>query len=113
MARVAGQSAIEFICLPGMRSPFPSPKSWLVCVALALGAFLLARGNAAEEALPPADGGWAFRPVSRPAFPDRGHSELFTGNPIDLFIRTRLAEKNLQPLPEAEAADFSPRAVCG
>ena len=87
-----------------MRVPFPSPTSWLVFVALALGAFMFARGNAAGEALLPANGGWAFKPVSRPAFPARGQSASFIGNPIDRFIRARLAENNLQPSSEADPA---------
>ncbi len=38
---------------------------------------------------------WSLKPLVKPAVPQ-------TGNPIDAFIRAKLAEKQLQPAPEAE-----------
>jgi hypothetical protein len=40
---------------------------------------------------------WSFKPSTRPAIP---HSAV--GNPIDAFIRAKLAGKNLQPSTEAD-----------
>jgi len=40
---------------------------------------------------------WTFRAVVRPLVPQPA-----IGNPIDAFIRAKLAEKNLQPSPEAD-----------
>jgi len=47
---------------------------------------------------------WAFKPATRPAVPQSaiGNQQLVINNPIDAFIRARLAEKNLQPSPEAD-----------
>ncbi|MBX9624313.1 MAG: DUF1549 and DUF1553 domain-containing protein [Gemmataceae bacterium] len=39
---------------------------------------------------------WAYQPVKRPAVPDA------TTNPIDAFVRAKLAEKGLEPSPEAD-----------
>ena len=53
--------------------------------------------------LPPAKAGavasdhWSFRAVKRPKVPGDG-----TGSPVDAFLRAKLAEKNLQPSPEAD-----------
>ncbi|HEY3902029.1 MAG TPA: PSD1 and planctomycete cytochrome C domain-containing protein [Chthoniobacter sp.] len=44
---------------------------------------------------------WAYAPLYRPAVPILGDAKLETGNPIDSFIRTALAEKKITPSPEA------------
>jgi hypothetical protein len=41
---------------------------------------------------------WTFKPAAHPAVPQSA-----ANNPIDAFIRARLAEKNLQPSPEADS----------
>ena len=43
------------------------------------------------------EGHWAYQPVTRPPVP-----EAQVSNPIDAFIRSRLARENLQPSPEAD-----------
>ncbi|MEY4199251.1 MAG: hypothetical protein RLZZ265_991 [Verrucomicrobiota bacterium] len=45
---------------------------------------------------------WSLKPLVRPAVPPIANRGLPTGNPIDAFIRAKLAEQNLQPSPEAE-----------
>ncbi len=48
---------------------------------------------------------WAYAALVRPAVPkvpSRGKSESQIENPIDAFIRARLAEKKISPSPEAE-----------
>ena len=50
---------------------------------------------------------WSFRPAARTALPASTLQPFNAStNPIDLFIRAKLAEKNLQPSPEADAATF-------
>ena len=44
---------------------------------------------------------WAYAPLYRPAVPIIGEANLETGNPIDSFIRAALAEKKIEPSPEA------------
>jgi len=44
---------------------------------------------------------WAYAPLYRPAVPLIGDAKLETGNPIDAFVRARLAEKKIEPSPEA------------
>jgi hypothetical protein len=44
---------------------------------------------------------WAYAPLVRPAVPVAGDSKVETGNPIDAFIRAKLAEKKIEPSPEA------------
>jgi Protein of unknown function (DUF1549) len=102
MAQAAGQSALEFNCLPGMRYPFSSPKSWRVIMALVFGAFQLARANAAGEALPPANGGWAFKPVARPAVPAPSPQSSLRTHSVDRFIGAKLSENGLKAAPEAD-----------
>ena len=45
---------------------------------------------------------WAFQPVVRPPVPKIGNRQSVIGNPIDAFIRAKLAEKNLATMPEAD-----------
>ncbi len=45
---------------------------------------------------------WSLKPLVRPAVPVIANRQLPIANPVDAFIRTMLAEKNLQPSPEAE-----------
>ncbi len=87
-----------------MRFPFPSPKSWLFFVALALGVFSFDRAHAAGEPLPPATGGWAFRNVARPTVPAQIGALPPVTHPLDRFIQAGFAEKKLQPSPEADPA---------
>jgi len=45
---------------------------------------------------------WSLKPLVRPAVPPIGNRQSAISNPIDSFIRAKLAEKSLQPAPEAE-----------
>ncbi len=47
---------------------------------------------------------WTFKPAVRPPVPESaiGNQQSAISNPIDAFIRAKLAEKNLSPLPEAD-----------
>jgi mono/diheme cytochrome c family protein len=45
---------------------------------------------------------WAYQQVKRPALPPIGSRQSAIGNPIDTFIRARLAKEKLPPSPEAE-----------
>ncbi len=47
---------------------------------------------------------WAYAPLVRPAVPVIQSRELRTDNPIDAFIRARLAEENIPPAPAADKA---------
>jgi hypothetical protein len=69
-------------------------------LALALAAAPLAT---ADDATPRHAAGdhWAFRPVVRPAIPK---STAATRNPIDAFVRARLAKAGLEPAAEADRA---------
>ncbi len=57
--------------------------------------------NAPAEA-DPIRSHWAFRPVERPAVPLPATGAPPGGNPIDAFIRDRLAADRLAPSPEAD-----------
>ncbi len=52
----------------------------------------------------PWSGHWAFEPPQKPAAP-------MTGNPIDYFIRARLAKAGLRPAPEADRATLIRRVT--
>ena len=45
---------------------------------------------------------WAYQPVKRPAAPSIGNRQSAIGNPIDAFVRARLAKEKLAPSPEAD-----------
>ncbi|HVK12881.1 MAG TPA: PSD1 and planctomycete cytochrome C domain-containing protein [Gemmataceae bacterium] len=45
---------------------------------------------------------WSFKPVVRPPVPDGHGRRAGTGNPIDAFVRARLAAAELKPAPEAD-----------
>ena len=45
---------------------------------------------------------WAYQPVRRPAIPPIGNRQSATANPIDAFVRARLAREQLPPSPEAD-----------
>ncbi len=45
---------------------------------------------------------WAYQPVMRPAVPPIGNRQSAIGNPIDAFIRARLAKEKIAPSPEAD-----------
>ncbi len=45
---------------------------------------------------------WSLKPLVRPAVPATANRRLPIANPVDAFICAKLAEKNLQPSPEAE-----------
>ncbi|KAB2671260.1 MAG: DUF1549 domain-containing protein [Verrucomicrobia bacterium] len=42
---------------------------------------------------------WAYQPVVRPAVPGVANA---TGNPVDAFVRAKLADRGLAPAPEAD-----------
>jgi mono/diheme cytochrome c family protein len=44
---------------------------------------------------------WSFTPPVRPAVPTLAHSESAVTNPIDAFVRARLAREKLSPAPAA------------
>ena len=50
------------------------------------------------------EGHWAYQPVQRPAVPA-------DGNPIDAFIRERLAREGLKPSPEADRRTLARRVA--
>jgi len=56
---------------------------------------------------------WSLKPLVRPAVPPIANRGLPTGNPIDAFIRAKLAEQNLQPSPEAEPRGLIRRLYFG
>ncbi len=72
-----------------------------------LSVFLLAllTGALRAEAVPPSASGtnphWAYAPLARPAVPVSDLKSSIS-NPIDAFIRTKFAEKNLDPSPAAD-----------
>jgi len=45
---------------------------------------------------------WSLKPLVRPAVPGGEKSEVRSQNPVDAFIRAKLAETNLSPSSEAE-----------
>ena len=47
---------------------------------------------------------WSFKPATRPGLPANDSS---LANPIDLFIRAKLAEMKLKASPEADATPLS------
>ncbi|NOY00254.1 MAG: DUF1549 domain-containing protein, partial [Verrucomicrobia bacterium] len=51
---------------------------------------------------------WSFQPIKKPALPK---SKSASGNPIDLFIARKLAEKNLKASPEASPITLIRRAT--
>ncbi|NDB76936.1 MAG: DUF1549 domain-containing protein, partial [Verrucomicrobia bacterium] len=63
--------------------------------AFVLSLLLFARPAFAAPAKAISTDWWSLKPLVRPVVPQ-------TGNPIDAFIRTKLAEQKLQPSPEAE-----------
>jgi hypothetical protein len=83
--------------------------TWLLCV------FVPARADAAEENASPASASaptnsppqkgsdwWAFRPLSQPLVPTIPGRTAGDLQPIDAFILAKLAEKKLNPSPEAD-----------
>ncbi|MBO0723775.1 MAG: DUF1549 domain-containing protein, partial [Blastocatellia bacterium] len=49
------------------------------------------------------EGHWAYQPIKRPAIPEiKDVSSAPVRNPIDAFIRTRLASEGMSPSPEAD-----------
>ncbi len=89
-----------FLCLIFLSNLPPLNLMALLCAAGAL----LQVGAAAE---PPATNapGWALRPLQRPPLPGAASTALSgiaPGNPIDLFIRAKLAAHDLSPAPEAD-----------
>ena len=64
---------------------------------------LLAVGGAAEKSTKASSTDWwSLKPLGRPAVPGGEQSEVRSQNPVDAFIRAKLAEKQLTPSPEAE-----------
>lgn len=53
---------------------------------------------------------WAFQPIRRPAVPVMSNSPLIIPNPVDAFIRDRLAKEHLAPSPEADPITLIRRA---
>src|SRR5688572_25384110 len=63
---------------------------------------LLTAGAAADSGEPGSETWWAFEPLRSPALPAVAPSGSGISNPIDLFLRARLAERGLEPAPEAD-----------
>jgi hypothetical protein len=55
-----------------------------------------------SSAGPPAEVWWSFRPLVRPPVPVLSIDQTAPTNPIDAFIRAKLAEKGLRPAAEAD-----------
>ncbi|MES2697873.1 MAG: DUF1549 domain-containing protein [Verrucomicrobiota bacterium] len=47
---------------------------------------------------------WAYATLARPAVPKSGNAKAESANPIDAFVRAKLAEKKITPSAEAEKA---------
>src|SRR5262245_35580227 len=45
---------------------------------------------------------WAFQPLHRPLVPDLRPTPHLSSNPVDAFVRAKLAEHGLSPSPEAD-----------
>src|SRR5262245_2751463 len=45
---------------------------------------------------------WSLAPLTRPVVPVLAEPNVATPNPVDAFIRAKLAEKQLAPSPEAD-----------
>ena len=74
----------------------PSRLSRLAC-ELALTVIITFPAPGASAPSPPAH--WSYQPISRPAIP---RSAGPAANPIDSFVRARLAAEGMQPSPEAD-----------
>ena len=48
------------------------------------------------------EGHWAFQPLTRPSVPEVAEHAVPIRNPIDSFVRTRLADEGLNPSKEAD-----------
>jgi hypothetical protein len=59
----------------------------------------------------PYEGHWAYQPVKRPPAPQVAAGKVPVRNPIDAFIRERLAQANLRPSPEADRRTLLRRAT--
>jgi hypothetical protein len=74
------------------------PRTFLLCLALAVGAFLAGHVGAVEPKAPPGRH-WSLRPRSHPSVPKADHR---SNNPIDAFILDRLTREGLRPAPQAD-----------
>ncbi|HVR73459.1 MAG TPA: DUF1549 and DUF1553 domain-containing protein, partial [Planctomycetota bacterium] len=63
--------------------------------------FLLTAGAGADSGEPGSASWWAFEPLRSPALPAIAPGGSGISNPIDLFLRARLAERGLEPAPDA------------
>jgi hypothetical protein len=83
---------------PGRTLPprYAGRKTRLGTLLLLLLRVVLPPGKAAADDPAEAPPHWSLRPLSAPALPSP------EGNPIDAFIRARLAEEGLAPSPEAD-----------
>ena len=71
-------------------------SSALVALTLLFGVSVL-RAEAADKT-----NWWSFTPAAKPAIPALGDPRLAAPNPIDAFIRAKLAEQKLAPSAEAD-----------
>ena len=56
----------------------------------------------AKAAAPASSDWWSLKPLVRPSVPPLDNPQRAVANPVDAFIRAKLAEKQLAPSPEAE-----------
>ena len=57
------------------------------------------------------EGHWSFQPIKRPPVPEVLENPALVENPIDAFIRARLAKEGLRPSPEADRRTLIRRAT--
>ena len=82
-----------------------NPRSPLLLLWLFLEVLSIGRAGPSKRipAGSPAPGkDWAFQPLKRPAIPQSGLAPRVSRNPIDAFIRAKLAGHGLTPAPEAD-----------
>ena len=75
---------------------------WFVVIAFATLLVPSSAETSAETAAKSKADWWAFKPASRPPVPQVRASPSAILNPIDAFIRTRLAQEGLASSPEAD-----------
>ncbi|MBI5801321.1 MAG: DUF1553 domain-containing protein [Verrucomicrobia bacterium] len=83
--------------------PGANERGLLLGCAMLLVFGLLAPVGASEKATKASSTDWwSLKPLVRPAVPGGAKPEVRSQNPVDAFIRAKLAEKNLSPSPETE-----------
>src|SRR5689334_4385765 len=84
-----------------------SSRIWALAAALVLVSYLALA--ATKEFTPAQKRWWAFQPVVKPAVPPS--KTKWGRGPIDAFVAAKLAEKGLQPNPEADKITLLRRAT--